>query len=200
MNEEKNKPIEIVLINKSSEKGSSSFWDKIEKITLIISVIAIPVIIALIGNSIKASLTDKTVNKEYVQIAVSILSNPSTAEQSNLRGWALSLLNFSSPIKIDKETKEELKSGITSLPKSTHPFYTIQVLSTPKREAATQLTDKLSSLGWNAIAQSFKINGNTYFRVFVGSFTQKNKAQQAKAKLAKSFPEFKGSFITFSME
>ena len=108
---------EIVLINKGEDKAPT-FWEKAERAAKIVSLVGIPAVVALFGWIIQQSLADKTVNKNYVQIAVSILSDPETASDSGLREWAVELLNKTSPTKFSASAAEELKTGTASLPRS----------------------------------------------------------------------------------
>lgn len=107
---------EIVLINKS-ESQSSDKWTTIERVSKVLSIAAIPVVLAVGGWIIQRQLQNQTVNRDYVQLAVSILKEPDTAKiKPQLRDWAVDLLNANSPTKFSSEVAKQLKSGETTLP------------------------------------------------------------------------------------
>ena len=72
--------------------------DKLEQISRIISMLAIPVVLAVIGWFVQVSLTKSSVNQEYVKLAVSILSSPRSKDVDILRPWAVELLKLYTPV------------------------------------------------------------------------------------------------------
>lgn len=94
--------------------------EKLEKIELtsrICSYIAVPLLIATFGWIIQSEINDKSLRKEYVQIAVSILnSQEKSPERSSLRDWAVEMLVQNSPIKFSEPALRALKSGSPLIP------------------------------------------------------------------------------------
>jgi WD40 repeat protein len=86
----------------------------LEKLSKILSLIAIPIIIAIFGWVIQNRLSDRSLSQEYVKLAVSILEKPSESPPG-LRDWAVDLLNQNSPTKFGAETIRQLKTGEISL-------------------------------------------------------------------------------------
>jgi WD40 repeat protein len=86
-----------------------------ETIAKIVSLIAIPVVLAVGGWFIQKSLSDQSLKKDYVTIAVSILQKPDKDVPAGLREWAADLLNDNSPTKFSADTLAQLKSGAISL-------------------------------------------------------------------------------------
>ena len=77
---------------------------RIETIAKVASLIAIPVVLAGVGWLVQDKLATRTVSKDYVQLAVSILSQPKQAGiDPALRSWAVELLNDNSPVKFSTE-------------------------------------------------------------------------------------------------
>jgi hypothetical protein len=95
-------------------------WDVAESITKILSLLAIPVVIAIIGGSIQSSLARRTVSQQYVQLAVSILTSKEAHE--DLRRWAVDLLNDNSPTKLSLNVQEQLRTGAVKLPSQPSPL------------------------------------------------------------------------------
>ncbi|MDZ7922471.1 MAG: hypothetical protein U5M23_00105 [Marinagarivorans sp.] len=71
---------------------------KYQAISSIASYIAIPLIIAAIGFVLQSRLGDDGLNKDYVSIAVGILKNNPSAQEPDLRKWAVAVLDKHSPI------------------------------------------------------------------------------------------------------
>jgi tetratricopeptide (TPR) repeat protein len=88
-----------------------------EAIAKILSLLAIPVVLAVVGWLVQDKLATRTVSKDYVQLAVSILSQPKKSEiDPALSDWAVELLNENSPVKFSKEVATQLRSGAVTLP------------------------------------------------------------------------------------
>jgi WD40 repeat protein len=87
-----------------------------EKVAKILSLVAIPILIAVFGWVIQNRLGERNLSQEYVKLAVSILEKPKSSDSpSGLRDWAVDLLNQNSPTKFSPETIAQLKSGEISL-------------------------------------------------------------------------------------
>ena len=63
-----------------------------ERIARIVSLVAIPVVLAIIGAVIQATIGRSTVSRDYVQLAVSILTADKDKTPPELRDWAVNLL------------------------------------------------------------------------------------------------------------
>ncbi len=109
---------EFILITKEEPKSPPSRLDKLERIAKIVSLVGVPIIIAIVGWLIQQQLGNKNLNKDYVNIAVQILADPKTKDDHEFRSWAVELLNATSPTKFTKETADGLKAGIVSLPRN----------------------------------------------------------------------------------
>jgi len=87
-----------------------------EKVTKILSLVAIPIVLAVFGWVIQNRLSERNVSQEYVKLAVSILEKPKSSDvPSGLRDWAVDLLNQNSPTKFSSETIRQLKTDEISL-------------------------------------------------------------------------------------
>jgi hypothetical protein len=97
-----------------------AWLDIVERIGKLASIIAIPIVIplALASYSAKVQQTSQkeTINRDYVQLAVSILTQKKDDAAAPLRDWAVDLLAEHSPTKFKPEVVAALKSGTISLP------------------------------------------------------------------------------------
>jgi len=112
---EENDPRKIILVN---EKNPMSSWDKVEKISKIISFVGIPLVIALLGMSFNKQQLKETVNKDFVNIAIRILSDPNVRSDRKLRKWATEMVNLTAPIPLPKDVTNKLNKGELFLPQT----------------------------------------------------------------------------------
>ena len=85
--------------------------DRVEQICKIISMLAIPALLAVGGWLVQSSLSQSAVQQEYVKLAVSILSSPRNENIDILRPWAVKLLSTYSPVPLTEEQYRKLESG-----------------------------------------------------------------------------------------
>lgn len=72
-----------------------SWLDTVEKISRMLSIAAIPVVIAIGGWLIQRQLQNQSIRRDYVQLALSILQNPDPSRVSpEIREWAVELQPF----------------------------------------------------------------------------------------------------------
>jgi murein L,D-transpeptidase YcbB/YkuD len=98
-------------------------WDLVERITRILSLIAIPVAIAVVGALIQNSIAKRSVSQQYVQVAVAILTSREKVDP-NLRNWAVDLLDDNSPTPLGATVRQKLKEGSITLPSQPSPLDT----------------------------------------------------------------------------
>lgn len=103
----------------SNEPLQINKWDTIERVARTLSIIAIPVVLAIGGWVIQQRIQNQAVSRDYVQLAVSILKEPESVKaDQDMRAWAVQLLNDNSPTRFTPKFTEQLKSGDTRLPES----------------------------------------------------------------------------------
>ncbi len=91
---------------------------KLETIAKIVSLVAVPILVAIFGWIIQAELSEKGLRKEYVQLSLSILSNQSKVPENNsLREWAIQLLAENAPVRLSESAIHELQTGTSLNPK-----------------------------------------------------------------------------------
>lgn len=106
----------------NANEDENKIFDKevIERLIKVISVIAIPVVLAIGGWSIQNAISNRATNKDYVNLAVSILSKEAVGNDLDLRIWAVKLLNETSPVKLDGKAADKLSGGAVNLPNLTY--------------------------------------------------------------------------------
>lgn len=73
-----------------------------------LAALAVPVVVALIGNSIQGSLQEKEVQGKYVEIAVGILQNPKSGLLPELREWAAKVVDNYSGVPLGEGASVEI--------------------------------------------------------------------------------------------
>jgi WD40 repeat protein len=107
---------EFIVIHRDEKRlETNSKLDGVERLAKILSLIAIPILIAVIGSHIQDAIAKRSVNQEYVRIAVSILSKKPEEVETPVREWAVGLLNAHAPISLPKALAKGLLSGELSL-------------------------------------------------------------------------------------
>jgi hypothetical protein len=119
--EQRPKTREIILVNRS-EKQPASLWNRVEQISRIAAAVAVPVILWIGSSWIQNALSERSVNKDYVALAVSILAKSDKEVDAGLRKWAVDLLNANSPVKFDPTTSQKLSTGEIKLPEIKVPL------------------------------------------------------------------------------
>jgi hypothetical protein len=103
----------------------SIWWDRLERIAKIFSLVAIPIVIpislAFYSARIQTSSQKEAFDRDYVQLAVSILKDdkPDSTQNTALRTWAVDLLKSHSATKFPDDLQAGLKSGSISFPTNT---------------------------------------------------------------------------------
>jgi|HubBroStandDraft_6_1064221.scaffolds.fasta_scaffold314377_1 WD40 repeat protein len=101
---------------------SKSRLDIAEQIIKIFAIGAIPIVVpislAVYSAKVQAGAQEETINRDYVQLAVSVLKDKKDVDPG-IRDWAVDLLAEHSPTKFKPEVIAALKSGAVSLPSPT---------------------------------------------------------------------------------
>lgn len=82
--------------------------DKAKDWAQILSLIAIPVVLAYVGSDIQSAAKERELRRDYVQIATGILGSKDTTPA--LRSWAVQILEVHSPVRLSKAVQAALIS------------------------------------------------------------------------------------------
>lgn len=89
---------------------------KVQSIASILSAIALPIVLAVIGYVVQDKLSSEGIKKDYVGIAVGILKDRSLKEDDDMRKWAVAVLDSNSPVPFSKDLKARLERGTSFVP------------------------------------------------------------------------------------
>ena len=94
----------------------------LEKVVKILSYVAIPVVIAVGGWVYSEAQQKREIDQKHLELAIDILSTQEKFDRGNLRGWAVSVLETTSPdgVAIPQEMAQSLRDGIAFLPVKTN--------------------------------------------------------------------------------
>jgi hypothetical protein len=87
---------------------------KTAAVVSIISSVAVPVVVAAFGWVVQDRLSRQVVGKDYVQMAVTILSDAGTMGDRELRAWAVAIIDETAPLKLSDDLKNSLTTGARS--------------------------------------------------------------------------------------
>jgi hypothetical protein len=99
-------------------KSRRGTLDRLQSIATIFSLIAVPVIVAVLGALIQKSVQSSEARTKSMELAINILKEaPGKNSQPGLREWAIETLQASSPIQISDAARKEL---------ATKPLFPVQ--------------------------------------------------------------------------
>jgi hypothetical protein len=130
------------------ELGSKSqtWLDITERIAKVTGIVAIPVVIpialAIYSARVQDTAQKETLNRDYVQLAVSLLREKKDAVDTDIRDWAVDVLNEHSPTKMRPEVVTKLKSGTHPLPAAVSSLRVPEIIvSSPAKKVYVEATD-----------------------------------------------------------
>lgn len=94
----------------SSDRKLSPAWQKVQVLSIIIASLAVPIIVAIVGNSYSNAQKQRDIGARYVEIAAEILRSEPAKESKALRSWAISVVDYFAPIKFSAEATDELET------------------------------------------------------------------------------------------
>jgi hypothetical protein len=73
----------------------------------ILSLIAVPIVLAVVGYFVQSSLAEQNVKKDYVQVAIGILQAPHKPDEE-IKQWAVKVLEKHSPVPFGPAIRDRL--------------------------------------------------------------------------------------------
>jgi hypothetical protein len=96
-------------------EGTTKFETRLDtwqKLATILSLIAVPVFVAISGALIQQSVKNSEARTKTMELAIQILKEPpGRSDQSGLRTWAIEMLQASSNIPLSDEARRELQAS-----------------------------------------------------------------------------------------
>jgi len=124
---------ELELLGSPTPIPKRQTWLEItERLAKVAALVAIPIVIpvslAIFSTQVQKNSQKETIDRDYVQLAVSVLEQKKNDLDPGLRDWAVDLLDEHSPTKFKPNVLTALKSGNISLP-SSGPWPNLTALS-----------------------------------------------------------------------
>lgn len=88
---------------------AKDWLDKLKDFAQILSLVAIPLVVAWVGSAIQSAVKEREIRRDYVQIAIGILGAKETTPA--LRSWAVQVLELNSPVPLSLGAQAALTSG-----------------------------------------------------------------------------------------
>jgi hypothetical protein len=87
---------------------------KCREIATILSLVAIPIVLALAAQSFQARESEAALKKDYVTLAIGILARGKGEEPDvELRQWAVDVVDRNSPVRMPLTLRNKLEKGLT---------------------------------------------------------------------------------------
>lgn len=110
-----------------------SKWDDVQSGATIVSLVAVPLLVAYFGWQIQKNTSAEDVRRDYVQMAIGVLSQTHTDENEALRLWAVKVLEQNSPVPFGTDAKETLLRGVAFIqPRVFQPVMATRLMEAPK--------------------------------------------------------------------
>jgi len=114
-------------------KSQRDTLGKIQVVTNILAAIAIPLLIAIFGWKVQSEISNQSVNKDYVKMALDILNDKQQNNDRELRRWAIDILDKNSPIPFSEKMREKIEVGDLLIARFAIPKPPKSLMSDPKK-------------------------------------------------------------------
>lgn len=94
---------------------STSSLQKAQSIATILSAVAIPLVIAVIGSSVQQTIAENGIKKDYLAMAISILKERGEKSDPDMKAWATAVVSEYSPVPFSAGAKEKLGETLSSM-------------------------------------------------------------------------------------
>jgi hypothetical protein len=91
------------------------FWEKLKIGSTIIASIAIPLVIAFVGNSYSNDQKERELSLRYVELSIGILRAEPAKQTQQLRAWAIEVINKYSQVPLPKDLMRDLEKQTLTL-------------------------------------------------------------------------------------
>ena len=103
------------------------------ELATIFASVAVPLLVAIFGWNIQSGISEEGVRKDYVQIAVGILSRPASPADKSIREWAITVLAKNSPVPFTSEARGDLAMGFVVIrPNLVRPLLDSPMMEPPQ--------------------------------------------------------------------
>lgn len=86
--------------------------NRFQTLATIISLLATPIIVAVVGWNVQSNISNESIKKDYVQMAIEILKSPEKQKDDEMRKWAVEVLDKNSPIPFSEGLRNNLEKGL----------------------------------------------------------------------------------------
>lgn len=118
---------------------------RIQLIASIASSIAVPLLIAVFGWVVQARISEEGAKKDYVQIAVGILTDTATKGDEGLRKWAVAVLDKTAPVAFSEEIRTKLEKGELAITRFYFPVPAQELMEPPLQLVPLPNKDKVTN-------------------------------------------------------
>lgn len=95
--------------SRSADPDVGPIWEKLKVLSLVFSSLAVPIVLAVLGNTWSSAQKQDEIGVRYVELAASILRSSPTPETRSMRLWAISVIDHYSQVPLPPSAKQELE-------------------------------------------------------------------------------------------
>jgi len=92
-----------------AEAKLSPAWEKLRVVSGVVAAVLVPIAIALAGQFFSTALRERETQLKYVELAVGVLREKPSPETTEIRSWAIDLVNKFAPVPLSGGARNELK-------------------------------------------------------------------------------------------
>jgi hypothetical protein len=153
-------------VDTANKKEEKDWLYKLESWSKIVSSLAIPLVLAVVGWRVQSSVASEGIKKDYVNMAIAILKDGKVVD-SDLRVWAMNIVEKNAPETLSKSLQTKIVAGaLQSVPSITWmnpPETLMKPPAAPERIPiekinAGNITDRDLAIGWANAYRDAKIN------------------------------------------
>ncbi|MGN8251836.1 DUF2514 family protein [Pseudomonas sp. SMV7] len=101
--------------DRSTKLTNTSSLQRAQSIATMLSAVAIPLVIAVIGNSVQQTIAENGIKKDYLAIAINILQEGSEKSHPDMKAWATAVVSEYSPVPFSAGAKEKLGETLSNM-------------------------------------------------------------------------------------
>jgi hypothetical protein len=85
--------------------------EKAQSVVSMISLVAVPLTIGLVGWNVQQTIANQTLRKDYADMALRVLAQSADKKQDDLRLWAVAVVDKYAPVPLSAAARKQLLAG-----------------------------------------------------------------------------------------
>ena len=116
-----------------NEQNIPLSWQKAKILSMLLASVLVPVAIATVGHFINSAIKKNELELKYIEMAIEILRDRPNDNNTNIREWAINIVNEYAEVKLSPEARNELKEKRIAIMESDMEFHRVLRLLSQRR-------------------------------------------------------------------